>query len=174
MFYRIRIAQDYPFTYGYALVEADNIRTARNLAIEHFINVEKATELELVQAGREGWPIIGGAASVVDDGRQDLLLVDSDFASTTGTLHERCSLPAPHAQTADTGEANPTFKFSGLTHENDQDVSPGTGEATTCFTPSTGSAPAWLPQPTASEDLQADIDHAVEAARDGIGADHGP
>ena len=145
MFYRIRIAQDYPFTYGYALVEADNIRTARNLAIEHFINVEKATELELVQAGREGWPIIGGAASVVDDGRQDLLLVDSDFASTTGTLHERCSLPAPHAQTADTGEANPTF------------------------TPSTGSAPAWLPQPTASERLQADIDHAVEAARDGIG-----
>ena len=138
----------------HALVEADNIRTARNLAIEHFINVEKATELELVQAGREGWPIIGGAASAVDDGQQDHPLIESDIVPglMCGTLPDPVStqLPAPHAQTADTGEANPTF------------------------TPSTGSAPAWLPQPTASEDLQADIDHAVEAARDGIGADHGP
>lgn len=127
MFYKIRIYLSCKGSDGKiiaeaeqnALVEADNIRTARNLAVENFISVEKATELELVQAGRECWPIIRGASeTATDDGQQEL--------------------PIPHAPV-------PVFKFDGMTHENDPDVSPGTGEAAVCFTPSTGSAPHWLP-----------------------------
>lgn len=90
MFYRAIIFHGNKLDCSYALVEADNIRTARNTAVEAFIEVEKATELELVRAGREGWPIIrASSVTTTDDGQQPL------------------DLPTPHAQTADTTEPRP-------------------------------------------------------------------
>lgn len=97
MFYKIRIkdleAPEWAApgaTDKFALAESDNIRTARNFATERIIDVEKATELELVTAGRESWPIIRAASeTTTDDGQQPL------------------DLPTPHAQTADTTEPRP-------------------------------------------------------------------
>lgn len=145
MFYRTTIFHGDKLDCSHALVEADNARAARSLAIGAFISVEKATELELVRAGREGWLIISNASeTATDDGQLDI-----SFAGAEGILPAfpelSGRLPEPHAQTADTGEPSPAFKFEGMTHEDGPDVSPGTGEEAVCFTPSTGSAPHWLP-----------------------------
>lgn len=130
MFYKIRVYMSHKGSDGEiiaeaeqnALVEADNIRTARNLAIDAFIEVEKATELELVQAGREGWPIISGASeTATDDGQLELKIAGAEgILPAFPELSD--NLPEPHAQTADTGPGSPVG-----------------------FTPSTGSAPHWLP-----------------------------
>lgn len=109
----------------YALVEADNIRTAKNLAIEYLIRVEKATELELVQAGRENWPIIRAESeTATDDGQMGLSLDQA--------VVEACdekALPTMHEQAADTRAST-----------------------SLSFTPSTGSAPHWLPQNPVAQD----------------------
>lgn len=73
----------------YSLVEADSIRTARNLAIDAIISVNKATELELVQAGRENWPIIRAPSeTTTDDGQMGLPILLGE------------SPPDPHAEDA--------------------------------------------------------------------------
>ena len=133
MLYKIRIDHpNDPFNYGYALVEADNIRTARNLAIDAIISVDKATELELVQAGREDWPIIRAESeTATDDGQQESLTNVHDAVHgviAVSKVFPGDTLPDPHAQTADTGTQNQTF------------------------TPSTGSAPHWLPQNPVAQD----------------------
>ena len=124
MFYKVRVKDPYnptgcadrdlAHTDVFVLVEADNIRTARNLAVESIIEAERATELELVRAGREGWPIIRESSeTATDDGQQEL--------------------PIPHAQAADTVEPQ-LEETNGIPR----------GEIVQ-FTPSTGSAPHWLP-----------------------------
>lgn len=118
MFYKVRIkdlcAPDWAAsgaTDAFALVEADNIRTARNLAAERIIEVEKATELELVTAGRENWPIISESSeTTTDDGQQPP------------------ALPEPHAKTADTGGESRPLSTGSAPHWLPNPVSQETGD----------------------------------------------
>lgn len=132
MFYKVTVKHPHEIKFGFPsdrahdkfmLIEADNIRTARNIAAERIIEVEKATELELVTAGREGWPIIKSSETTTDDGQQAL------------------DLPAPHAKTADTGGEHPIHPETQPVHPDD----------TPQWQPKTGSAPHWLPNPVSQE-----------------------